>query len=166
MPIFPVYCIADIPIPVIETFLREAQAGSLKSAPNSAPSLAIITSPSSPPPTVASKPPLSPFTSPFLGQTVEDVSRQLDGSTCFAVLDSRSVEDGTVLLVAPGLNGSVQTVRATFESAQSTLIALEIASLGFGEIQAIASSLGGVLGRGGKEPKRGGPAPRMRLGGN
>ncbi|RYP53408.1 hypothetical protein DL769_010524 [Monosporascus sp. CRB-8-3] len=116
-------------------------------------------------PTTASEPPVQPFTSPFIGQSAEEVSNHVNGVNYLVILDKQSTEDDTAVLVARG-PGGVQTVRTTFESAQHLLTAVEIATLGFDEIQQIAGSSGGVYGASRNEPQRGGPAPRRRLGGN
>ncbi|KAI0842587.1 hypothetical protein F5Y06DRAFT_130676 [Hypoxylon sp. FL0890] len=165
MSVFPVCCTANVAISTIEKFLNEALAGSNKLAPGSEPALAIITA-TNELPTIASMPPLQPFTSPFIGQSVEEVSRQLNEAAHFAVLDERSMEDETVALVNRNSDRSVQTARVTFDSAQSLLTALDVATLGFEEIRHIAASEGGVYGRNRESPKRGRPAPRVRLGGD
>ncbi|KAI2470950.1 hypothetical protein F4781DRAFT_155781 [Annulohypoxylon bovei var. microspora] len=162
--IFPVYCIADVPISVIERLLSDSLEGSNKLAPGSEPSLAIVTT-ANEVPTTASWPPLPPFTSPFLGQSVEEVSDQFAHITHFAVLDERSINDETATLVQRGSLGDVQTARVTFGSVQSVLIALDVATIGFSEIQSIAAFKGDVYGIDSGSPKKGQPAPRMRLGG-
>ncbi|KAI1400033.1 hypothetical protein F4819DRAFT_462736 [Hypoxylon fuscum] len=163
MSVFPVYCTAEIPVQVAERFLSEALAGSNKLAPGSEPALAIVTTTRFSP-SIASQPRLQPFSSPFLGQSVEEISRELDGATFFAILDGRSMEDETALLATCDEDGTVQTARVTFNYTQSLLVSLDIATLGFGEIQHIATSSGGVYGRNRETPQRGAPAPRKRLG--
>ncbi|KAI1642461.1 uncharacterized protein F4817DRAFT_352896 [Daldinia loculata] len=162
MPVFSVYCTAEMPIPVVEKFLRDALAGSNDLAPNSDPCLAIITM-ADDVPSGASKPPLQPFTSPFLGQSIEDISRQLNGATYFAILDERSAQDETVIL-GEHRDGKVETVRVTFYSAQSLLTSFYIGTLGFSEIQHIAAKEGGVYKQEKPEGRRkGGSAPRKML---
>lgn len=133
--------------------------------PDTHPCLAIVTADGEIP-TIASKPPLPPFTSPFIGRSVEELSRQLSGVRHFAVLDKRSTEDKTAILGSRNPDGSVETVRVTFDAAQSLLTSLDVGSIGFNEIQGIATSSGGVYGMNYEGPKKGGPAPRKRLGGN
>lgn len=114
-------------------------------------------------PSGASKPPLQPFTSPFLGQSIEDISRQLNGATYFAILDERSAQDETVIL-GEHRDGKVETVRVTFYSAQSLLTSFYIGTLGFSEIQHIAAKEGGVYKQEKPEGRRkGGSAPRKML---
>jgi hypothetical protein len=118
----------------------------------------------------ASQPPLQPFTSLFLGQSVEDVAQHpvFHKASFFAVLDERSARDNTALLAARDPNGSVRTVRATSSEVQRTLISLDIGSIGFAEIQSVAAAQGneGVYGAPVPEqgPQKGGQAPRKRLG--
>ncbi|KAI1380613.1 hypothetical protein F4677DRAFT_192890 [Hypoxylon crocopeplum] len=162
MSVFPVVCTAEVPPTVVEKFLSDALAGSNELVPNSEPALAIVTAVDVLP-TTASEAPLEPFTSPFLNQSVEEVSRQLNEADLFAVLDERSTEDETAVLVERKSNGSIETVRVTFDSAQHVLVALDVATLGFTEIQQIAESSGGAYGWNRTKPKKGKPAPRKRL---
>ncbi|KAI0844669.1 hypothetical protein F5Y00DRAFT_188735 [Daldinia vernicosa] len=160
--VFPVYCTAEVPIPVMEKFLRDALAGSVDLAPGSDYCLAIITR-ADEVPSGASKPPLQPFASPFLGQSIEDISRQLNGATYFAILDEQSTPDETVIL-GEHRDGKVETVRVTFYSAQSLLTSFYIGTLGFFEIQYNAAREGGVYKQEKPEARRrGGPAPRKLL---
>ncbi|KAI1481224.1 hypothetical protein F4774DRAFT_417805 [Daldinia eschscholtzii] len=162
MSLFPIYCTAEIAIPVMEKFLRDALAGSNDLVPNSDPCLAIVTTVDEAPIEV-SNPPLQSFVSPFLGQSLEQISRQLKGSTYFAVLDERSTEDETVTLGEPR-DGKVETVRVSFYSAQSLLTSLYIGTLGFSEIQHIAAKEGGIYKQEKPNGKRKGePAPRKIL---
>ncbi|KAI1103184.1 hypothetical protein F4804DRAFT_239260 [Jackrogersella minutella] len=165
MSIFPVYCTAQVPILIIEKFLTDALNGSNKLAPGSEPSLAIVTAANGVP-TTASSPPLQPFTSPFIGQSVEQISRQFNEMAHFSVLDERSTEDETAVLVERNSDDSIHTVRVTFGSSQSLLTALDVATLGFTEIQNIATSSGGVYGKNHPSPQEGQLAPRKRLGGD
>ena len=119
-----------------------------------------------PAPTTASEPPVPPFTSPFIGQSAEEVATHANGANYLVILDERSAEDDSAVLVACARGGGVQTARATFNSAQHLLTAVEMATLGFNEIQQIADSSGGVYGTGRGEVQKGGLAPAMRLGGN
>jgi hypothetical protein len=161
----------------VETLLKDAYTGSEQLVPGTPPSLLILTitntndqgsdalSSSS-----ASQPPVEPFISPFLGQSVEDAAQHpvLRNASFFAVLDERSTRDSTALLAACDPNGSVRTVRVTFSKVQRTLISLNIGSIGFTEIQSIAAAQGneGVYGAPvpGQGPQKGGAAPRKRLG--
>jgi hypothetical protein len=96
----------------------------------------------------------------------------------FVVMDSRSAEDDTVLLVMTTASdggtsevegGGLKTVRTTFTSAQSVIVALCMGTQGVEEVQFIAArDPGGVYSpekrnkNGG--PRKGEPAPRMALG--
>lgn len=96
----------------------------------------------------------------------------------FVVMDSRSAEDDTVLLVTTASDGGasqtggagLQTVRATFDCAQSVLVGLDIGTQGFEEVRIIAAGEpGGVYGAERRDqggPPKGGSAPRMVLGGH
>jgi hypothetical protein len=96
----------------------------------------------------------------------------------FVVLDARSAEDDTVLLVTTASGGGtsqdegaagLQTVRATFDRAQSVLVGLDIGTQGFEEVRSIAAgNPGGVYGAQRRDyvaPRKGGSAPRRVLGG-
>jgi hypothetical protein len=160
----------------VETFLNDAYTGSEQLVPGTPPSLVILTITNTSDEgndalsSSASQPPLQPFTSPFLGQSVEESAQHpfFHNASFFAALDERSSRDGTALLAARDPNGSVHTVRATFSEVQRTLISLRIGSIGFDEIQSIAADQGngGIYGvpAPGLGPQQGGPAPRMRLG--
>ncbi|KAK6951253.1 hypothetical protein Daesc_007784 [Daldinia eschscholtzii] len=162
MTLFPIYCTIEVAIPVMEKFLRDALAGSNDLAPNSDPCLAIVTTVDEAP-TEASKLPLQSFLSPFLGQSLDEISRQLRGSTYFAVLDERSTKDETVTL-GEHRDGKVETVRVSFYSAQSLLTSLYIGTLGFSEIQHIAAKEGGIYKQEKPNGKRKGePTPRKML---
>ncbi|KAI1798495.1 hypothetical protein F4811DRAFT_229253 [Daldinia bambusicola] len=114
-------------------------------------------------PTEAPRLPLQPFASPFVGQSAEDISRQLQGSIYFAVLDGQSMSDETVTLGELS-DGKVETVRLSFYSAQSLLISLGIGTLGLPEIQHIAAKEGGVYKQQKPEAtKKGGPTARELL---
>ncbi|KAK4109661.1 hypothetical protein N656DRAFT_800879 [Canariomyces notabilis] len=136
--------------------------------------------------------------SPFIGMSVSEVAERLGSpiNRLFVVIDSRSAEDETVLLATTmGLESddrseggiaregrdsrddheddcAVRTVRVTFASSQSVLIALDMATMGFEEVQSIAAeSPQGVYGPerrvdddGDYEPHKGQDAPRMVLG--
>ncbi|KAF3767840.1 hypothetical protein M406DRAFT_328895 [Cryphonectria parasitica EP155] len=147
--LFPIYCTADVPT-------------------------------STPPRT----PPTEPFTSPYAGMAPQDLiqifTAQLSGAatthynkTYFAILDERTLQDESALLVAlkkdDGANG-FETVRVTFEQVQKLLIAWDVACGSVEEVQAIAQTQpGGVYGRTPSPASppvlEGRPAPRKRLGG-
>ena len=101
----------------------------------------------------------------------------------FVILDTRSSEDDTALLVevspvddesavndegtendesTENNSGKVQTVRIPFSEAQIMIAALEVGSIGFREIQDNARAAGGTW-RERVKPQRGGPAPRKML---
>lgn len=160
---------------MVNKLLNDAHAGSEELVPNSPRCLAVVTSVDGAPsvPTTASQPPWAgDYASPFVGQSVAEVANQVHGAAYLVILDKRSIEDDTAILAAArqpgGGGGGVQTVRVTFRSAQLLPTALEVASLGFTEVQDIANKSGGVYGasRGNPPPQRGGPAPRKRLGGD
>ena len=160
----------------METFLKDAYTGSEQLVPGTPPSLVILTIANTSDKGIdalsssASQPPLEPFTSPFLGRSVEDAAQHpvFHNASFFAVLDERSLHDSTALLAARDPNGSVSTVHVTFSEVQRTLIPLGVGSIGFTDIQSIAAAQGneGVYGAPvpGQGPRKGGPAPRKRLG--
>jgi hypothetical protein len=160
----------------VETFVDDAYTGSEQLIPGTPPSLVILTTTNTSDKgsdalsSSASQPPLQPFTSPFLGQSVEDAAQHpvFHNASFFAVLDERSARDSTALLAARDPNGSVRTVRVTFSEVQRTLISLGIGSIGFAELQSIAAAQGneGVYGAPvpGQGPQKGGAAPRKKLG--
>lgn len=84
--------------------------------------------------------PAKAFTSPFLGETVQQVSDWFvanirpidDGFTGFSflVMDSQTVEDNTCLLVCNLLDSEVETVRCDFDVAQSQINSIEFGSEG------------------------------------
>jgi len=84
--------------------------------------------------------PAKAFTSPFLGETVHQVSDWFvanirpidDGFTGFSflVMDSQTVEDNTCLLVCNLLDSEVETVRCDFDVAQSQINSIEFGSEG------------------------------------
>lgn len=160
----------------MEKFLKDAYTGSEQLVPGTSPSLVILTTSNTSDKgsdaltSSASQPPVQSFTSPFLGQSVEDAARHpvLQNASFFAVLDEHSARDSTALLAARDPNGSVDTVRVAFSAVQRTLISLDIGSIGFAEIQSIADTQGngGVYGSSvsTQRPQKGGPAPRKKLG--
>ncbi|KAI1322620.1 hypothetical protein F5Y16DRAFT_415801 [Xylariaceae sp. FL0255] len=154
---------------VLNKLLKQALAGSEALVPNSEHELAIIDTSedgSSKLPETATKPPLDDTFRAFIARSLEDAAKHVGDAHYFALIDNRSGEDDTTLLVCCGQeDGALETVRTTFKSVQTSLVSLGIASLGFNEIQSIAGSQGGVYGRPTTTPQRGGPAPRMRLGG-
>ena len=84
--------------------------------------------------------PTKAFTSPFLGETVQQVSDWFvanirpidDGFTGFSflVMDAQTVEDNTCLLVCNLLDFEVETVRCDFDVAQSQINSIEFGSEG------------------------------------
>jgi hypothetical protein len=83
--------------------------------------------------------PAKAFTSPFLGETIKQVSDWFvdnirpidDGYTGFSflVMDSQTVEDDTCLFVCT-LFDELQTVRCDFDVAQDQILSLEFGSEG------------------------------------
>jgi len=83
--------------------------------------------------------PAKAFTSPFLGETIQQVSDWFianirpidDGYTGFSflVMDSQTPEDNTCLVVC-NLLGEVETVRCDFEVAQAQIESIEFGSEG------------------------------------
>jgi len=86
--------------------------------------------------------PAKAFTSPFLGETIEQVRDWFvanitpidDGFTGFSflVLDSQTVEDNTCLLVCT-LFDELQTVRCDFDVAQTQIFSIEFGSEGMND---------------------------------
>ncbi|KAK7946230.1 uncharacterized protein PG986_010551 [Apiospora aurea] len=120
-------------------------------------------------PDQATVPPLHESFSAYIAASVGDAATQHVGEAShFVVLDEQSSNDGTALLLSRNQHdGTVDSVaRVTFDSVQAVLVSLATATLGFTEVQSIADSRGGIYGRPTESPKRGGPAPRMKLGGH
>ncbi|KAF2137725.1 uncharacterized protein K452DRAFT_339826 [Aplosporella prunicola CBS 121167] len=172
--LFPVVCTADLPSTVVDAFLTRALNGSEALVPNTEPCLVVLTSPANSPnsaPTHPSRTPTQPFTSPFNDQSPTQIAEYVGGAGFFAVLDARSAEGETALLVQVQRDGREETkvdvLRITFDAAQHVLQALDVASLGFEELMINAEDQGGVYGRPPqrKSPLKGGPAPRKKLGG-
>lgn len=160
----------------VETFLKDAYTGSEQLVPGTPPSLVILTTTNTSEEgsdalsSSASQPPLQPFTSPFLDQSVGDAAQHpvFCNTSFFAVLDECSTRDSIALLAARDANGSVRTARVTFVEVQRTLISLSIGSIGFAEIQSIAAAAqdsrkvyGASVPR--QYPQKGSPAHRKRL---
>ncbi|KAK4448370.1 hypothetical protein QBC34DRAFT_407315 [Podospora aff. communis PSN243] len=152
-------CLVDeIPIGVVDRLLAAAYARSEELAPGSPQDLAVVGMENGEP-------------SRFLGMTPKMVSQQLGPeNTLFLILDARSAEDDTALLVARGNHydidkedsNDVETLRIDFSETQCTITTLEVGCGGFPELQSIAGAGEGVLRR--SEPKqKGGPAPRKLL---
>ena len=84
--------------------------------------------------------PATAFTSPFLGESIEQVSNWFDeniepisnGFTgiSFLVMDSRTVEDNTCLLVCAEEEDKLQTLRCDFKVAQSQITSIEFGNEG------------------------------------
>lgn len=145
---------------MVDRFLSETYAYAEELAPGLGPQLVVLHVEDMNNPNLAqaletptpagSAPNLPP--SPFIGTTdAAEVSRRLGSpaNTFFVVMDSRSAEDDTVVLAHTdeGNGSDVQTVRATFKSAQIVLVALDVGSQGFEEVQIIAAdSPDGVYG--------------------
>ncbi|KAI1273285.1 hypothetical protein F5Y07DRAFT_377277 [Xylaria sp. FL0933] len=164
--IYPVCCIAEVSIAVLNQLLNEAFGGSEELVPHSKHELTVVTKTDDglsrlQGPTV---PPLSNDFNPLIAASVDDAARHVGDASYFAVLDQQSTKDSTALLVFHQKDGSNTTVRVTFRSVQITLVALSVASLGFEEIRDIANSEGGVYGRNERRLEKGRPAPRMKLG--
>ncbi|KAI0097551.1 hypothetical protein GGR51DRAFT_540690 [Nemania sp. FL0031] len=165
---YPVCCIAEMPITVLNKLLDQARAGSEELVPNSDYELSVVATTSdgsSRLDDAATVPPLHDSFKPFVTSTLEDASRNIGQATYFAVLDQQSATDDSAILVRRQSDGSLTTVRATFKSVQVVLVSLAMATLGFQEIRNIADSQGGVYGRPAEAPRKGGEAPRKRLGG-
>lgn len=119
-------------------------------------------------PSEASEPPVQKFTSPFIGKTVDEVACYFPKTWHFAVLDKSSIDHHTALLVERDLQDAtrpVQTVRATFDQVEIQLMALDVATIGFWEVQRDADAAGGVY-RTPPLPARSGQptnTPRKRL---
>ncbi|GAP82730.1 hypothetical protein SAMD00023353_0102660 [Rosellinia necatrix] len=166
---YPVCCIVEVPITALNNLLDQARAGSEELVPGSAHELSIVlttTDGSSRLPDHATIPPLNDGFKPFVASSLEDAAKVVGGAAYFAVLDRQSTTDESAVLVHRQGDGSLATARATFKSVQLLLVSLSMATLGFQEIKSIADSQGGVYGRSPEAPRKGGPTPRMRLGGN
>lgn len=94
------------------------------------------------------------ITSPFMGknaaecyQILEQLAQQ-EGSSInpepFAMLDERSMQDGTVLLCEAGEDG-VRSVRAAFAVTENRLLRYFAADAGVDEDREMAAGTGGVL---------------------
>jgi hypothetical protein len=154
---------------VIDRFLDEAHQEHNCLVPDSARVFALVTKIRdgvADVPQTASQPPTRDYTSPFIGNTVDQVSSRLPGTWHFAILDDKTVSNGYVLLVRRNLQDEstpAQTVRVTFAQAQSELIALNIGSKDFATLVDAANSAGGVYSAP-APTRKGGPAPRKLLG--
>ncbi|KAI0440891.1 hypothetical protein F4803DRAFT_525424 [Xylaria telfairii] len=165
---YPVCCIAEIPIAILNKLLDQALAGSEELVPNSEHELSIVVTNSdgsSKLPGRATIPPLNDSFRPFIASSVEDAAKNIGTAAYFAVLDQQSMTDDSAVIVRRQGDGSLESARATFKSVQTLLVSLSMATLGFQEIKNIAGSHGGVYGRPLETPRKGGAAPRMRLGG-
>ncbi|KAL1615676.1 hypothetical protein SLS56_011727 [Neofusicoccum ribis] len=163
--LFPVCCTAEVPASTVNKLLDDAHAGSERLAPGSPRVLAVATSAAeAQAPTTATLPPVQQSAPPFPKQTAEHVAQHVGSAAFFVLLDERSVTDDTAVLAARRAGGAVDTVRVAFSAVQHLLASLDMATMGFAEIQSIAEANGGVYGGGGA-PRQGGPAPRKRLGG-
>lgn len=106
------------------------------------------------PPTEATPTPVqAQFTSPFIGNTPQELAQvvtELDPRTkFFVVLDERSAsEDSVDVVMVDVSNGVLETVRVAFGKAQVLLTALDVGSLGWEEIGPLAEEQGGVYGAG------------------
>lgn len=96
---------------------------------------------------------------------MEEVSQRIRNVDLFAILDERSESDDTAILVSRAPDGKISTVRAAFDLVQIQLVALQVGSGGFEELQSIAATSGGVLRSNNENVKKGGATPRKRLGG-
>ncbi|KAK8110223.1 uncharacterized protein PG998_006680 [Apiospora kogelbergensis] len=117
----------------------------------------------------ASIPPLDESFTAYIAASVDEAAaNHVAKASHFVVLDEQSSNDDTALLVSRNQDdGTVDGVaRLTFDSVQAVLVSLAMATLGFAEVQGIADSQGGIYGKPTESPKRGEPAPRMKLGGN
>ncbi|KAI0869324.1 hypothetical protein GGS24DRAFT_166506 [Hypoxylon argillaceum] len=164
-----VCCITEMPIAVLNKLLDQARTGSEELVPNSEYELSVIAATSDGSSRLldeATVPPLDDSFRPFIANSLEDAAKNIGQATNFAVLDQQSMVDDSAILVRRESDGSLATTRATFKSVQVVLVSLAMATLGFQEIKNIADSQGGVYGRPVETPRKGGPTPRMRLGGN
>ncbi|KAK5633570.1 hypothetical protein RRF57_009284 [Xylaria bambusicola] len=166
---YPVCCIAEMPLTVLNELLDQAHAGSEELVPNSQHELSIVEAAgdgSSRLPDKVTVPPLNDGFRPFIAGSLEGAAQNVGKAMYFAVLDHQSTTDDSAVLVHRRKDSPLATVRVTFKSVQSLLVSLSMATTGFEEISSIASSQGGIYGRTAETPRKGAPAPRMRLGGN
>ncbi|KAI1111688.1 hypothetical protein F5Y14DRAFT_304009 [Nemania sp. NC0429] len=166
---YPVCCIAEMPIAVLNNLLDQAHAGSEELVPNSDHELSVVGAAddgSSRLPEGVTAPPLDDNFKPFVASSLEDATRNIGSAQYFAILDQQSAADESAVLVHCQSDSSVTTVRVTFKSVQNLLVSLSMATIGFEEISSIASTEGGIYGRAAETPRKGAPAPRMKLGGN
>ncbi|OTB03008.1 hypothetical protein M426DRAFT_322235 [Hypoxylon sp. CI-4A] len=167
--IFPLCCSAEIPTAVIDKFLNDSLAGFERLVPgnNGTRQVALVTTRDGAAhvPTEPTAPPVTEFSSPFLGQSPEDIGMEIlqQSYHCFAVLDERSSKDETVV-VGQRIDDEIQTVRADFGSAVLLMVNLAIINIDMGEAKSHAQANGGVYMLG-ESPRQGGQAPRKRLGG-
>ncbi|KAI8949397.1 hypothetical protein F4801DRAFT_405657 [Xylaria longipes] len=164
---YPVCCIAEMPIAVLNKLLDQARAGSEELVPNSEHELSIVVTNSDGSrklPDGVTIPPLNDSFKPFIASSVENAAKAIGKAAYFAVLDQQSTIDDSAIIVRRQSDGSLATTRATFKSVQTLLVSLSIATIGFQELKNIADSQGGVYGRPVETPRKGGAAPRKRLG--
>ncbi|CAD0107441.1 unnamed protein product, partial [Aureobasidium uvarum] len=156
----------------INNFLEQTYQNSSKM--DCQPSLLLITSLSGLDPTkqtAATMPPISSFTSPFIGTSSGDAAKMLQSvaapnivdSNLFAVLDERSLYDDSGLIVRVK-DGVVDHVRVHFDTINTELIHIQVMTGDIAETNFMAGE-GGVFRVRSDGSKKGGPAPRKKLGG-
>lgn len=122
----------------------------------------------------ATQPPISPFQSPFIGKSIEDVARTLHSTiedalsnaidpNFFAVLDEKSLSDESGLIVQVK-NGAVDFVRVHFDTINAELIRIQMITFDIKETKGLVREDGVFRTRPPEESRKGGPAPRKKLG--
>ncbi|KFA80959.1 hypothetical protein S40288_11548 [Stachybotrys chartarum IBT 40288] len=170
MSTIPVCCTAEAALPVLESLLNQAHEYHARLVPDPSHYFTIITEikngeafiPADP-----SLPPLQPFTSPFLGKSVQEVAKCLPKTRYFAVIDDRS-HDETALLVKQNLrhpDRPLQTVRVAFQVSEIEMVSMNVGSGGIEELQDAANRAGGVYAAKSREqsPQADAAAPRKAL---
>lgn len=122
----------------------------------------------------ATQPPISPFQSPFIGKSIEDVANSLHSTInnasfravdpdLFAVLDEKSLSEDTGLIVEVK-NGEVDSVRVHFDTINAELIRIKMITFDIKETKGLAGEDGVFRTKPPEESRKGGPAPRKKLG--
>jgi hypothetical protein len=123
----------------------------------------------------ATTPPILPFTSPFRANTPAEMAEILRSSVAelspdtvdpnlFAILDERSLDDDSGLIVQVK-GGEVDRVRVHFDTINAELIRIQIITFDIKETTALVGEDGVFRTQPPEESKKGGFAVRKKLGG-
>ncbi|KAA8913464.1 hypothetical protein FN846DRAFT_916114 [Sphaerosporella brunnea] len=173
----PIICVAEVPAAVLSDILTTAYTDNVDCLP----SLVLIPdAPALSKPDIGAEPtqlPIANITSyPFLSHSIASIVKYLRENAPGSVdpdhvliADAQTIADKTLLFVDCAYDMDIspeeaKTVRLSAEKANTIPVAIAVATMGIDEVVAIADQ-DGVF-RGTPAPRRGGPAPRMQLGGS